>query len=105
LYFLPIAAKADFYLKVILPSVTYGLIVWGFCGKTLLDELGKNTLRATKIIHKIDWYTPSKEVLAPTKCRTLKSLYEHKLLLLTHRESFYGLSPTPIAQHFTKNKY
>ena len=27
LYFLPTTARADFYFKVILPSVTYGLVV------------------------------------------------------------------------------
>ncbi|PFX19720.1 hypothetical protein AWC38_SpisGene15863 [Stylophora pistillata] len=32
-------ARADIYFKVILPSVTHGLIVWSSCGKSPFDEL------------------------------------------------------------------
>ena len=39
MYFLPTTERADFYFKVILQSVTYGLVVWGSCGKLLFDEL------------------------------------------------------------------
>ena len=39
LYFLPINAKLDFYFKVVLPSITYGILIWGSCGKTLFHEL------------------------------------------------------------------
>ena len=28
LYFLPINAKLDFYFKVVLPSITYGILIW-----------------------------------------------------------------------------
>ena len=28
LYFLPINAKLDFYFKVVLPSINYGILVW-----------------------------------------------------------------------------
>ena len=28
-----------FFLKIILPFATYGLILWGSCGKTHFDEL------------------------------------------------------------------
>lgn len=98
LYFLPTTARADFHFQVILPSVAYGVIIWGSCGKVLLDELSKIQVRTAKIICNIDWYRymPSREVLTRTTWRTLKSLYEHKLLLLAHN-SFYGLSPSPIA--------
>ena len=51
LYFLPITARADFYFKVFLPSVTYGLVVWGSCGKSLFDELEKIHVRAARIIY------------------------------------------------------
>ena len=43
--------RAYFYLKIILPSVTYGLwLSWGFCKKTGLKELEKNHVLATQII-------------------------------------------------------
>ena len=60
LHFLPVQARMDFYFKVIIPSVTYGIVVWGSsCGKTLLDELEKVHVRAAKIILRLDWDTPS----------------------------------------------
>ena len=49
LYFLPIGARLDFYFKVILPSVTYGLLIWGSWGKTLFSSLERIHVRAAKI--------------------------------------------------------
>ena len=63
--------RVDFYFRVILPSVTYGLIVWGSCGKTMFSELEKIHVRAAKIIHNLDWYTPSVDVLAQVKWNTI----------------------------------
>ena len=38
--------SGDFHTKVILPSVTYGLVVWGSCNKTLFGNLEKLHARA-----------------------------------------------------------
>ena len=73
LYFLPTTARADFYFKVILPSVTYGL----------------------------DWYTPSDQVLAQSKWPTVEDFYECRLLMLVHN-CFYNFLPVPIMKLFTK---
>ena len=54
--FLP-TARADFYFKVILPSVSYGLVVWGSCNKSLFDDLEKIHVVAEKIIYGLDWYS------------------------------------------------
>ena len=51
LYFLPITVRVDFHFKVFLASVTYGLVVWGSCGKSLFDELEKIHVRAARIIY------------------------------------------------------
>ena len=43
--------RAYFYLKIVLPSVNYGLCLsWGFCKKTGLKELEKNHVLAAKSI-------------------------------------------------------
>jgi hypothetical protein len=39
LHFLPKQAKLDFYFKVIIPSITYGILIWGSVGKTVWDTL------------------------------------------------------------------
>ena len=80
LYFLPVNARADFYFKFFLPSVNYGLIVWGLCGKTLFRELELMHIRAAKIIYGLDWYTPGQEVLALTKWNTIRTMFNRKLL-------------------------
>ena len=49
--FLPRKQVEDFYTKVILPSVTYGLIVWGSCNMTHLNNLEKLHARAGKIVY------------------------------------------------------
>jgi hypothetical protein len=67
LYFLPINAKLDFYFKVVLPSITYGILIWGSCGKTLFDELERIHVRSAKVIFGLDWYTSGKDVLAKVK--------------------------------------
>ena len=44
--FLPRKQVEDFYTKVILQSVTYGLIVWGSCNKRhLIFEMGLSSVR------------------------------------------------------------
>ena len=40
----------DFYFKVILTSVTNGVVVWGSCSKSLFDEREKLHVCAAKII-------------------------------------------------------
>ena len=38
-YFLPLQARLDFYYKVIIPSITYGILIWESVGKSIFDEL------------------------------------------------------------------
>ena len=97
LYFLPTKARADFYFKIILPSVTYGLVIWGSCGKTLLSEL--EHVRAAKLIYGMD--TPSEEVLARAGWTTIGHMYSQKMLLLAYK-GYYSLLPIPLQPLFTK---
>ena len=53
--------RAYFYLKIVLPSVTYGLwLSWGFCKKTGLKELEKNHVLAAKSIWLVSLINNSK---------------------------------------------
>ena len=38
LYFLLRQARTDVYFGVILPSVAYGMLVWGSCGQVLFSQ-------------------------------------------------------------------
>ena len=101
MHFLPVKPRTDFYFKVILPSVTYGIAVWGSCGSMLFTELEKIHVRAAKIIYKLDWLTPSEEVLQRVNWHTLKTAYITRMLVLTYT-SFHGTAPTGIQERFQK---
>ena len=52
--------------KVILPSVTYGLVVWGLCKKMHLNNLVKLHARAGRIVYGLPWDTSAEDVLMRT---------------------------------------
>ena len=51
---------------MILPSVTYGLTVWGSCDKTHLNNLEKLRARAGRIVYGLPWDTSAEDVLMRT---------------------------------------
>ena len=61
--FLPTKQQEEFYFKVILPSVLYGLTVWGSCNKTCINQLGKLHARAGRIIYRLPWDMNAENVL------------------------------------------
>ena len=101
MYFLPINAKLDFYFKVVLPSITYGILIWGSCGKTLFDELERIHVRSAKVIFGLDWYTSGKDVLAKVKWFTLNSMFKQQLLYLAYK-NYYNLIPATLQSLFIK---
>ena len=101
LYFLPILARVDFYFKVILPSVTYGMLVWGSCGTSLFIESEKIHVHAAKFIYGLDWLTPSDEVLLLTKWKTLKQMYIRRVLCLVYK-CITGVAPFQLRHLWSK---
>ena len=88
LRFLPTNSLEQVYFKVILLSITYGILVWGNCNKTLFEELNKMRVRAAKIIFKYDWRYPSCEVISSNKWNTLYWNYKYKLATFAHQDIF-----------------
>jgi hypothetical protein len=101
LYFLPINVKLDFYFKVVLPSITYGILIWGSCVKTLFDELERIHVRPAKVIFGLDWYTSGKDVLAKVKWFVLNSMFKQQLLYLAYK-NYYNLFPATLQSPFIK---
>ena len=69
-----------FILKFILPSITYGILVWGSVGKTILDNLERIHIRAARIIYHYAWDKSSEEVQHQTNWKPLKLFCNLKLL-------------------------
>ena len=76
---LPQKQLEDFYIKVIVPSVTYGLTVWGSCNKTHLNNLEKLRARAGRIVYGLPWDTSAEDVLMPTGWDSLETMYKLRL--------------------------
>ena len=77
--FLPQKQLEDFYTKVILPSVTYGLTVWGSCNKTHLNNLEKLHARAGRIVYGLPWDTSAEGALMRTGWDSLETMYKVRL--------------------------
>ena len=77
--FLPQKQLENLYIKVILPSVTYGLTVWGSRNKTHLNNLEKLRARAGWIVYGLPWNTRAEDVLMRTGWDSLETMYKLRL--------------------------
>ena len=83
--FLPKDVLINFYFKVILPSVTYGLVLWGSCfNADLFDTLERLHCRAARIIFNLPKGMRSLDVLRQTDWHPLSYSYKLVLLKLVH---------------------
>ena len=71
-----------FYFLIVLPSVTYALVLWDSCKKTFFGEQEKIHVRAAKVIFGLNSGT---QVLDYSNWFSLNNLYDRKLLLLAHK--------------------
>ena len=85
--FLPRKQLEDFYTKVILPSVTYGLVVWGSCNKTHFSNLEIFQARAGRIMYglHVSWDASTADVLMQTRWDSLERMYEVRLAGFTFK--------------------
>ena len=78
-----------------MPSVTYGISVWGNCSVAKLAHLEKIHLSADKLIFKLP-EIPGSLTGLPSSWKPISYLYKLKLLCLTHK-FFYGVCPEKIS--------
>ena len=74
--FLPRKQLEDVYTKVILPSVSYGLVVWGSCYKTHFSNLEILHTTAGRIVYGLSWDTSAADVLTQTRWNGLERMYK-----------------------------
>ena len=90
---LPSQILEPIYFKGILPSVTYGISVWGNCSEAKLGGLEKIYLSAAKLIFKQQ---------VPPSWKSINYLYKKRLLCLTHK-AYYGICPEKVATIIEKS--
>ena len=90
-------ALLDLYFKIILPSVLYGLVVWGGCPNTeLLQPLELLHRRVARIIYNLPHDTPTDEVYRQSNWNTLIFYYKFRLIKLFH-SVFTGEAPAALS--------
>ena len=78
-------ALLDLYFKIILPSVLYGLVVWGGCPNAELPHsLEVLHRRAARIIYNLPRDMPTEEVCRHSNWNTLTLYYKLRLIKLLH---------------------
>lgn len=74
----------SFYFSTIIPSVTYGISVWGNCSKVMMKKLNDIHVRAAKIIYGFgDNYDES--ILDKVKWKNMSYFYKRSILVLMYK--------------------
>ena len=92
---LPADILETIYFHGILPSVTYGIGIWGSCSTSLLKELEKVHRRAARITHKIPKQAPRGLLLDEAKWKPISYHYKKRIACLTH-QAYYKKHPDVI---------
>ena len=79
-------------------------MIWSSCGKTLMDEVEKIHVRAAKVIHQLDWSTPSDQVLTKANWNTIRDRNSKRLLCFAYK-CYYGCVPEQLLSFVRKNNY
>ena len=65
--YLPIKVKEEIYFKTIILTMTYGIIVWGTCSKSLMKDIERMHIQAVKIIHNLPKHISDEDALEAKK--------------------------------------
>ena len=100
--FLPRNILLDLYFKIILPSVSYALPIWGsFTNKDGFLALESLHCRAAKLIYGLTRDMPTTEVLRTAKWDSLHFMYKVKLATLAYK-IFHDCTPPSMGHILTK---
>ena len=93
--FLPKPVLETIYYKTIIPSVLYGIAVWGSCSSALLEDIDRIHLRATRIINNLPPYIHSDHIRNAPYWNSIVLFYIKRLLVITYN-IYYGKSIDPL---------
>ena len=103
--FLPKYVLLKFYFSVILPSVKYGIILWGSCTNSdLLCSIEKLHCRAAKIVYNLSKDTAFSEALNVSGWDTISLDYKFQLFKFLYRASKVSLPECLINNIFIRRE-
>ena len=79
--YLPKLTLEEIYFKTIIPSITYGISVWGNCSQSLLNSLDHIHARACRIINRLPSSQESSSCLLQCNWLPINYLYKRRILL------------------------
>ena len=86
--FLPSSILHTIYFRTVLPSVLYGILIWGSCSPALMDDLERAHIRASKLVFKLS-RNSNADQLNKLKGWNNLSFYYTKRLLAEAYKSYY----------------
>ena len=98
--FLPNNVRQDLYFKIILPSVTYGLILWG---SDLFQSLERLHCRAARLIFHLPKDMASADVLQLAQWPTLSIYYKLAIFICLHK-AFHDRLPVTLIDLISKKR-
>ena len=105
--FLPRDMLLDLYFKIIFPSVTYAIQIWGGCtNKEDFNKLESLHRRAARLIFSLPSDMPSMSVLEKVKWKSLYDTYKVRTAVLIYK-IYFETTPQSMTNIITKhsNKY
>ena len=97
--FLPQPVMEEIYFKTIIPSVVYGMLVWGTCLESRLSPLEKLHARAAKIVCKLGRETSSDQAILTTGWMKLSYIYKKRIATFMH-DCYYKTTDPRLANLF-----
>ena len=94
-----------FYFSVILPSINYGLVLWGTCcNSELINSVDRLHCRAARIILYLSKDMASSEVMKTVNWSTIRLSYKLEMFKLMHNAYKNILSDSLCENIFSKRE-
>ena len=69
----------EIYYKIVIPQISYCMLVWGSCSDALFTQLENEHIRAARIIYKVSEKVCNHNVLRTVKWQNLEYIYKRRL--------------------------
>ena len=98
--FLSASILETFYYKIVIPSVLYGIVIWGSGPK--FKHLEMIHIRGARLIHKLLTSFKDSGILSKVGWMPLEYFYKFRILTITYN-AYYNLGLREINSLITKN--
>ena len=98
--YLPMLTLEEIYFKTIIPSITYGISVWGNCSQSLLNSLDHIHARACRIVNRLPSSQESSSCLLQCNWLPINYLFKERISLKMH-QIFVGAALSQILDMFS----